>query len=178
MRNCEGPAQDQQVFVTCFAFLKISKNTLNKPHGTRTGSVQLSYSDCPPETRIAHSKLHRARTVPAHDFYIQTSSNILKLYVRNCEGPAQDQQVFVTCFAFLKISKNTLNKLHGTRTGPVQLSYSDCPPETRIAHSKLHRTRTVPAHDFYIQTSSNVLKLYVRNCEGPAQDQQVFVILL
>ena len=60
------------------------------------------------------------------------------------------------CFKFLKISKNILNKLHGTRTGTVELSYF-CPPETRItSHRKLHRTRTVPAHDFYMQTSNNV----------------------
>ena len=35
-----------------------------------------------------------------------------------------------------------------------------------------------PAHDFYMQTSNNVLKLYLRNCERFAQDQQVFAILL
>ena len=86
-------------------------------------------------TRIAHlrpaeflhSKLHRSRTVPAHDFYIQTSNNILKPYLRNCEGPAQNQQVFVTCFAFLKISKNTLNIC----MGPAQDLYSY---PTRNAH--------------------------------------------
>ena len=53
--------------------------------------------------QLLHRKLHRTRTVPARDFYMQTSNNVLKLYLKNCEGPAQDQKVFVTCFAFLKI---------------------------------------------------------------------------
>ena len=101
-----GPAQDLCSYSTRIARLK---------------SAQLLYR-----------KLHRTRTIIEHDFYIQTSNNILKVYLRNCEGPARGQQVFVTCFAFLKTLKNAFNKLHGTRTGPVQLSYSDCPPETRI----------------------------------------------
>ena len=57
--------------------------------------------------------------------------------------------------------------------GPAQDLYSY---PTRIAylrpalllHRKLYSTRTVPAHDFYMQTSNNVLKLYLRNCERPA----------
>ena len=43
---------------------------------------------------------------------------------------------------------------------------------TRNPHNSciasLHGTRTVPAHDFYLQTSKNILKLCLINCKGPA----------
>ena len=60
--------------------------------------------------QLLHRKLHRTRTVPAHDFYMQTSNNVLKFYVINCEGPAQFGTGLCTRIAFQKpYSDNTTN---------------------------------------------------------------------
>ena len=67
-----------------------------------------------------------------HDFYLQTSNNIFKLYVINYEGALQFGRglCFSHCFSETLFGKG--GKLNGTCTGAEQVSYFNCPLKTRI----------------------------------------------